>query len=350
MEELTHQGVDSRAMLATYIMKLPLLFMLAVTGAVAGGGLSLLIALIDAREPVYVSETEYYISFAEGRYEARDYYNAFTWNDVIATDEILGRVMELISDDYDRSQVKEMITADILSDVRYLTVTVRGNEPSDVETVKTAIGQALEEFGLKKEGFKSIKKIEDLPIVQEKKRYFAWRAAFIGTVIFTGAGIFVIALNMSMGSVFYTKNDIIKILGVPACGLVFADRNNKKTDDILTERQHEILVDNLRLLFSKYSKIALLDAFGGKYAEGFREYLKNSSLSGDSELTLYSTERALTDDKIAIIAVIPFGKQYREKITDEINHAIMHDGKLVAAVLVQADRRWMKIYYAYGRK
>ena len=81
---MMQQGIDSAAMLVTLITKLPVLLALAVAGAILGSGLHLIITFIQTREPVYVSETEYYIDFAEGRYEAKDYYNDFTWNDVLS--------------------------------------------------------------------------------------------------------------------------------------------------------------------------------------------------------------------------------------------------------------------------
>ena len=45
------------------------------------------------------------------------------------------------------------------------------------------------------------------------------------------------------------------------------------------------------------------------------------------------------------MVVIPFGKHYREKITDEINDAKLRDCKIVGAVLTDVDRTWARIYY-----
>lgn len=347
---LVQQGIDSKAMLTIYITKLPVLILLAAAGAILCSGLNLLIALTDMKEPVYVSVTKYYIEFSEGRYEARDYYNAFTWNDAIGNDEILGRAMERMGSGYDRSHVRDMITAEILSDVRYLTITVRGQNPSEVEVVKNAIGTALEEFGTFKKEFESIYKIEDLEIVREEKQYFTGRASFLGAVLFAGAGIFVIALTGSAGSVFYTKNDIIKILEVPVCGLTFAKQKGNRRDKEAAgfiKRQHGMLRDNMNLLLGKYKKIVLMDASGGQYAELFLQYVKENHIIDVSGIEVCDSGSAseITENTM-IIAVIPFGKSYREKITDEINCAKLHGGKIAAAVLVNADRIWMKIYYA----
>lgn len=342
---LMQQGIDSRALFATYLTKLPRLLVLAVAGAILGSGLHLFVVLVKTREVCYLSETEYYIEFADGRYEMRDHYNDFTWNDVIATDGILGRAMELLGSTYDRDQVKTMISARILSDVRYLTVYVRGQEPAQVEAVKDALGTALKEFGTSKREFDAIDKIEDLGIVQERIPYFGWRAAFLGAVIAAGIGVFVIAFRFCMGSAFYTKGDITVRLGIPVCGMIFRTGRGRNQTGGLERRQTEMLAENLKMLTERYPQILLMDASGGQEAAAFLQDVRERRLVDCSGFQIYDTREG-TDETSVIVAVIPFGKGYREKITDEMNHAKLHGSRIVSAVLTQSDRKWMRIYYA----
>jgi len=343
------QGIDSRALFATFITKLPWLFLLAVAGAVLGSVLNLVVVLGRMQDICYVSETEYYIQFAEGQYEAKNYYNAFTWNDVLATDQILGRAMEILGNDYDRNQVKTMITAEIYSDVRYLTVYVRGKEPAQVEEIKNALEIALGEFGIQKKEFDAIYKIEDLEIVQEEIPYFGWRAAFLGAVIAVGIGVFGIAFCFCMGSTFYTKRDITVRLGLPVCGMTFREGHYKNRSSALEQRQAEMLWGSLEKLQEKYGQILLMDASGGQEAALFLQDICSQELADSSVFELYHTKEHMIgwehEDRVAL-AVIPFGTPYREKMADEIDYVRLHGGRVAAAVLVQADRRWMQIYYA----
>ena len=217
------QGIDSRAMFAVFVTGLPGLLLLAAAGAILGSGLHLAVALSKAQDACYVSETEYYIEFAEGRYEMRDHYNAFTWNDVLGTELVLGKMMELLGSGYDANHVKSMLRAEMLSDVRYLTIFVSGQDPAEVEVVKDAVGAALEALGARMSEFDAIYKIEDLEIVREKISFFGWRAAFLGAAVAACAGAFVTAFRFCMGSAFYTKGDIAVRLGIPACGMTFRD-------------------------------------------------------------------------------------------------------------------------------
>ncbi len=343
------QGIDSRAMFAVLVTRLPRLLILAVAGAVLGSGLNLVVMLSKAKDICYVAETEYYIEFAEGRYEMRDYYNAFTWNEyVLGSDLVLGRAMAFLDGGYDRNQVKEMLSAEMLSDVRYLTIYVRGREPARVEEVRNAVQKAMEELGAAMDEFDRIYQIDDLEIVQEEISYFGWRPAFLGAAIAVCTGVFVILFCFCMGSVFYTKGDISVRLGIPACGMTFREGRGRKRDGIIEQRQARMLAENLEMLTERYPRILLMDACGGQQAAAFLEDIRSREPAGGSCFQLYSTDVAAdaAADAAAVVAVIPFGKPYREKIADEIDHVRMHGGKVVAAVLAQADRNWMRIYYA----
>ena len=341
MESFSQQGIDSRAMFAAFMRNLPMLLVLAAAGAILGSGLNVFLVLLQSRDTVFVSETEYYIEFAPGRYEVRDYYNDFTWNDVLATDLILGRAMELLGDQYERTQVKDSITADILSDVRYLTITVRSKTFEEAEAIKNALQTALEEFGAKKKEFESIEKIEDLEIVQEKRQYFAWRAAVLGAVVLLCIGIFEIAFRICAGSAFYTKQEIVKTFGIPVYGMTFKENANR---DSFLQKQYKMLEQNLKLLNQNGIKIYLLDASEGVYVEAFLKNITSQTKIKTSFFKKYDRGQELSG--ATFLAVIPFGKTYREKITDEMEYVKLHGASVRGAVIVEADNIWQRIYYA----
>ena len=346
-EMMMQQGIDSAAMLVTLITKLPVLLILAVAGAILGSGLHLIITFIQTREPVYVSETEYYIDFAQGRYEAKDYYNDFTWNDVLSIDPILGKAMEALDGNYDREQIRSMITADILSDVRYLTITVKGGDAELVRRVKDEIGTALEEYAKLRDEFDSIEKIRDSEITQEQPQYFTLRAAFLGAAFLAAIGLFVIFLRFCKGSEFYTKSDIAKVLGIPVYGLTFRNGHQNNSSHTFAKYQADRLVENMKLLTDRYAELFLMDASNGDEVQAFLENMKTCDIKTDG-MKPYRFEN--NGKACAILVVVPFGKHYREKITDEINDAKLRDCTIVGAVLTDVDRTWAHIYYGSFRR
>ena len=147
-----------------------------------------------------------------------------------------------------------------------------------------------------------------------------------------------------MGSAFYTKGDIAVRLGIPACGMTFrgADGGGR-----IEERQAEMLAGNLKMLSDRYARVWLVDASGGQAAEAFLQDIRSRGQADGSCFEVYRAG-ACADADDAVMAVIPFGVPYRERILDEIGDVQLHGGRIVSAVLVQAKRRWMRIYYACG--
>lgn len=108
-------------------------------------------------------------------------------------------------------------------------------------------------------------------------------------------------------------------------------------------RTAEAILNALRP--DRYARVWLVDASGGQAAEAFLQDIRSRGLADGSCFEVYRAE-ACADD--AVMAVIPFGVPYRERILDEIGDVQLHGGRIVSAVLVQAKSRWMRIYYACG--
>ena len=336
---VVRQGIDSKALLVTFIKRLPQLLLLALIGAVLGSGLYLAFALYaSVNMPSFVAETEYYIDFSDGRIEAKDYYNDFTWNDVIATDLVLGRMLEELGSGYDRAAVGEMLHADIWSDVRYLTITVTGRDAQTVSAVSDAFCNAITAFGEGKDEFDSISLVEDNGAKEVEQTWFAWRVTLLGALLFLGVGIFLTVLAFLVGDRFYTKTDVVKYLEQKPLGLLYKSGNQK------TGRQESLLIEHLKELLEKNKKIYLLDGEDGADAALFVERLKALDTGLDVDAFL-PCEKYCVGDDATILVIVPFGRVYREKITDEMNNALMHNGTISGAVLTECDRHWVTMYY-----
>lgn len=344
-ENKWQEKIDRKALFACYIRKMPALLLLAVAGAVVGSGLSLLSAFLALRTPIYISETEYYIVFAAGRLDAKDYYNDFTWNDVIATDDVLGKAMESLGSELVREEVKEMITADILSDVRYLTITIQGENVEHVEKVRDALQAALEDLPRLKEELDTITKIEDLGIVQKKVPLFAWRAALLGAVLAIGFGIFAVAFWFAMGTVIYTKADIVQYFGLPVFGMLYAKGNRKEG------KQEKRLISSLRSILEREDCVYLADAAEGAVAAAFLKELGELKRVGEwkspalcQRLQVFDETNCPLEGKI--ILVVPFGIPCREKTADEIMYLRQQGYLILGAILTEVDKQWTKIYWS----
>lgn len=357
-----NEGVDSKAFCINLLYRLPYIVLLGVAGVVLGSGLYLLIAWFDARETVYQAETEYYINFAEGRLEAKDHYNDFTWNDVMATDLILGRSMELLGEEYQRAEVKEMITADILSDVRYLTITVTGDEPKKVEAVSEATKSSLEIFGATKEEFDSIEQIEDNGVVLQEVPYFTWRAAALGFLIAIGISFLWFMVKLIIGDAPYTKTDVMKMFSVLPLGILYSRDSKMQKEsvkDLVCQIEYQLQKKKAQDTDNKKTDVILLDLLQMKGTQGTDICLQNMQqelIEMEEESISFHIDYINKNgcykrcrEARAVVIMIPFGQSCRQKIEDALLKLKMQDCLVIGAVLTGADEKWMRLY-GLGRK
>lgn len=309
-------SIDSKAFLVQLICRIPYMLLIAVAGAVLGSGLYLLIMVVNTRTTMYESETEYYINFADGVIEAKDWYNAFTWNDVLKTDYILGKMMETLGSDYDREETGEMLSAQMLSDIRYLTVFVRNTNPNKVNEVSKALKEALESFPSEEEidEFESISQIENNGVKEIKNDYFTWRAALLGALVFLLFWLFDESVRFSVGSRFYTRTDVTKWLGVPTFGI----RYKGNTLDDNQERQ---IVGHLAAVGYSMDRVVFLSVENNNniYYEKLRE-------------------------KDGVVLLVPFGVDCKEITLDIIQNLSIQDINIIGVILTEVDRKWYKLY------
>lgn len=315
------EGVDLKALLVSMILNWKRWLVLALTGAAAGSGLHLILAVYSNLTPEYYCETKYYVDFPGDRLDARDYYNDYTWNDVLATDPILGRAMERL-DGFDRKEVEEMLNADILSDVRYLTVTVTADGQAAVERVSGEISRALEEFGIEKREFNSIEKIKDSGVMSVRKALFSWRMCLFFALAFVITAIFWHIVRFIFSDVIYTKRDIFRYFNIIPLGIRYrsakmpaeAEFPAEKSDKYQDKWHDNELCDNLNRL-GKISEVDVCEGFGGDEYPG------------------------------GIILLIPFARATRQQTDDIIFDAMLRGIEIKGAVLTEADRNWMRLYY-----
>ena len=316
-------GIDSKAFLICFLKRIPYMLLIGLTGAIIGSGLYLLIAAVNNRTPVYYRETEYYIEFAPGRIEAKDYYNAFTWNDVMKTRLILDKTMEQLGSSYSQESVKEMITADILSDVRYLTITDKAE-------------------------FDSITQIEDNGTELLQQPLFTWRAAFLGFLIAFLLAFFRFCIHFGLNETFYTREQVRKELGIPVLGLLYRQKNDKMGEQELQTCLTLEPIVNAQTVFA--------DVTEGNYAEYFvKEYSALVEQDADKmpQTAAYPVTTLELYQKMekaeSVILVIPFGVPCLNRARDVLSELQRRNCKIAGAVLAQADNKWVRAYYT-GRK
>ena len=129
-ERFMQEGIDGKRVLWLIGKKIWFFIGAVFAGAVLGGGIYLLVHLVLASQREYEAVSKIYLHF---NCDPEDFnelaYNGYTWNDLMATDPILDYTMEKLPPEVDRETVIKATKAEILSDIRLLTITITADRP-----------------------------------------------------------------------------------------------------------------------------------------------------------------------------------------------------------------------------
>lgn len=186
-------GPDRRKIALLIYHKIWIVAAGVIFGAVSGALIYLLYhAVTDKTE--YSAYSEFYLDFAyDPTGEVYDYYNGYTWNDLVMTDPIAGHTLEeLEGTGVDIGVLEAATNAEILSDIRVLKVTVREHDEALCAEIRAATEKALVLFGREAREFEQITVIKSAPV----KRLYAddrlMQAVILGIIIGFLTGVFAV--------------------------------------------------------------------------------------------------------------------------------------------------------------
>ncbi|MDO4284106.1 MAG: hypothetical protein Q4C60_02110 [Eubacteriales bacterium] len=233
-EELNRRALYLRVRGRLWIVPLA-----ALLGALLGGLVYFLATTVwaDARE--YQEVSKLYLDFAyDETGTVYDYYNGATWTDLLtANPEISDRIMERLPEDVGLDVVKASAEAEILSDIRLLTVTVTNPDRETTQAIAQAINEALVAFGESAKEFSQITFLSSegpsLVMVSDRTR----NAVLLGLALGLLAGAFGLWLRETLDDAVYVPEDAARRYGVPVLGVLVRDlARNKETGAAETDR------------------------------------------------------------------------------------------------------------------
>lgn len=371
-EEYRNREMDLKRLVLFFQKKLWLVIMLVILGATAGGILYQM--LHSMKMPVeYQAVSKLYISFGHDESgEVYQYYNGYTWNDLLDTDPIMDLVMMYLPG-YEKEQVMEATTAEILSDIRLLTITVRGEEEKFVREISRATENGLKEFGRESEELEQIKVIRSgVP----QRVYWDDRtsaACITGALILGVISLLVIGFNYALDEAVYVQEDIEKRYGVKALGIL--TRSQKGLEPYARE-----LKANIRYAVGEKKAFAVVDmdnhadlrgselerilnreameVFGGGHTREEEDFGWNFAKEeeqlpeGEWKVTAFG-ENVLSEEECrqlreigGVILLLPFGVDVGRKTSRILSLLKNQDCPVIGMVVAQADEEFLNRYYA----
>lgn len=370
-ESYLNRGMDLKRLMLYLQKRIWLVVVLAIFGATCGGVIYQV--LRSVKMPVeYEAVSKLYISFGHDESgEVYQYYNGYTWNDLLDTDPILDFVMQDLPG-YERDAVREATTAEILSDIRLLTVRVRGEDEKFVREVMSALESGLREYARDSEELDQIKAIRSgVP----ERVYWDDRtmsACVTGAVLLGVLSLLVIGFIYALDESIYVQEDIEKKYNCRALGIL--TRNQKGLQPYARE-----LRANIRYALGEQKRFAILDmadhadtrrlelerlldregleAYGSEQEEddfGWNIPKEEESFVKTSEWDILAfNQNGLSEAECrqireagGVILLLPFGTDTGRKTARILSFLKNQDCQLLGMVIAQADEEFLNRYFA----
>ncbi len=368
--QLRLQSWQGRALWLRLRSRLWILPLLAIIGALVGGGIYFLVTCVfaDARE--YQEVSKLYIDFAyDETGTVYDYYNGATWTDLLTAEPRLSEAIEEAIPDISLEEVKASVKAEILSDIRLMTVTVTNADREKTERMAQAVNQALQSFGEQAKEFEKITFLSaegpSLELISDRTR----NAVLLGGVIGLLLAAILLWIRVLTGDGIYAPEEVTERFDLPVLGVLTKDEPQKagrkkaeaqeQTEEKAQKAQEkvpnpwtqEVLAANLQgtgvaggqvLLVSPVKDREMLQ----KAADAVEKALvmcaaKGATVKADAE----AADLALCQKADHVLLVMPWGKDCGVRTTWLLQQLNTQGIVPAGVLLMQASGRFLQEYY-----
>lgn len=307
-------GMDMKKLGLCFIRKSWIVLAAAVIGALLGGILYTIVRIVPEAEREYQAVSKIYLDFAADETgEVYQAYNGYTWNDLMATNPILDVTMEFLLPDYTREEVTAATKAEILSDLRLLTLTITAHDADRCNAIQEASEKSLVQQGETAKEFKNITVIRSVPAVLVTADDRTLQAVLIGLAVMTILTLF--------GMLFYyVLDDRILIAGdlkvvTDAAFVGYAEASGMFGEDY---------ENNLSYLRQEFGEISILPVSGPEKREG-----------------------AAKDKAGGVVVTVAYGKVHAAYLSYVLEQLKLRECRVAGIAISGADEKFLNKYYGH---
>ncbi|MCI9397826.1 MAG: hypothetical protein HFI55_13060 [Lachnospiraceae bacterium] len=308
-------GMDLKKYMMCLLGRLPLIFGALIGGALLGAVVYAAVRTVPESEREYQAFAKVYLDFAADETgEVYQAYNGYTWNDLMAADPIMELTLQNLPADYTREETEAAVRAEILSDIRLLTITVTSHRAERTDAILGAAVQALETYGGQAKEFleiHAIQKTEARLVVADSRMA---QAVFLGASLGLLLSLLGFSLCYVMDDRIFVAGDIRRVTEVSFLGYASGEETLK--------RDYET---NLAYLREKVGNIQICEVERGK---------------SFSEKELQEMRRA-----DGVVLSLPFGAVHGAFLSYVTEQLRTQDCTLCGVAVRDADGRFLRKYY-----
>lgn len=275
-------------------------------------------------ETTYRIDTIYNIEFDKDLYgDTIQYYNDFTWNDVIDSDIIGGVAAKIAGVDADKIYNATFVPT--MSDIRLIHVYIDSKDINEAKLMEGALTEAIESFGKSTDGFVAIDKWSDTEAFAVKKDFLIGRVTVIGAILGLLLGISLLCYVNAMDDSVYTLNDAKCFTGVTAIGYIYDGMSDDEKNA-------------LTALIKKNAQASVIHLGDGNI-DSAKEILNAAGI------TEYEESADTVTEAKEVILLIEYGKHDGCKINATVEKLNYLGVNIKASIITNADKTFIRKYY-----
>ena len=352
MDNFMKEPFDLRRFMLLMIRKIGLLFSSIIFGAVIFGVIYYAKHMWLSGPLLYQSSTFYEIVFDREQVEdIHDYYNDYTWNEVLDSDAIAGRASAICG--IEKEKMAEMTDIPTMSDIRFIWLNVESPDPEEAENVQAAIGRALEEFALEKDGFTSITPFDQPATKKLERAEHVKRWCVLGGVCGLVAALLSLLYTNAMDDSMYIEADVQKRFG-KLCAGVLGKGNPEDTEEYFA------LQANLQELTKDKKSVVFAEGYENAFPENMTEEILRKLIQreGEPKKTVDVARYHLGKEREyfvkvknadCVIWMIPFGKMNGSRLDRAWKNLQFWNCHVDTVVLIDVDTKYYRAYYRLSK-
>lgn len=346
--------MDYRLLWLRFLRKLWILPVAVVLGAVLTGSIYYYSRTAARGGRTYQAETVYYIDFAEDpQGQEYDYYNYFTWGEVIHTDFFLNYVYEKLDGELSMEELEEFISATVDSDVRYLYVRCNTHSPELSVRLASILEEIVPQFaGIRKE-IASIEVAKTGNTAKDSSKIRLGNAIFLGAGLGLAASVLGVLAALILDTAVYLPSTVERRYHLICLGAPFMPEFRPNWERYLTGASRTALI----CVDEETGPEELADLWNDPEGAAARQEEKGSSAGGERDFENRpeqivcrnpvehpeELEKLRSCDKT--ILCLKAGRKNHETFVRLLEQLARQEIPVTAAVLLGADERLISNYY-----
>ena len=324
--DFMNEGIDIKRLFLCLWMKIGYILVITLAGALLCG-----VCYVFAREttkPVYQSISKFYLQFAhDPNGDVVQYYNGFTWNDLLHSDMILNHVIAAMEDNgisgkLTKEELRDnTFKGEILSDLRLLTITFSAENMEKTALIQKSMETGLLEFAVSRQEIISMELIhstEPKRLVWENNLY---RALILGAVLSLLLALIIWWVYYILDDSLYTIHDADKRYPYLIFGILLKGETIETADLYFKETK-----ENFAMILKDEGNPYFLSVEAVPYPDGID--LRKAT---------------------GVVIQVPFGNRNGKLVERCINYLRNLDIEILGLVITEAEEKFLNLYY-WGKK